>query len=295
MADAGIKQNVNGKLEENLASTNEEFIYSISFDVPVNVNELTKMEVKDTFDANLAPNWTSAKVYVNEVEDTSLKGNLKNSGNELSFTIDKGFLSSLFGSAFEGYAGKTIRIEIPTTLTDAYVAANTGKPIENTATLRVNDQVDDTGAPILKTSDTVTVNPPQGDVILTKLVNGEDLSGTQEASFELYRKVGQVDSAENAETDDTLLPYSDTVDAYAVNAANNQIVVNGLEPGDYYFKEISEPDGYILDETPKEFSVSLDQEDPIALTVNNVQELTPIKTVDHTNAITVGNPDQVFT
>ena len=60
-----------------------------------------------------------------------------------------------------------------------------------------------------------------------------------------------------------------------------------MEQGHYYFVEETAPEGYTVDKSPIPFEITRDQKTAVALTFNNVSELTPTKTVDYEESVDV--------
>ena len=278
------QKTVNAKAHEDLASYNEEFVYNITYDIPTNSTGYNKLVLTDTFEKVLETNKDRIKVYVDEVFNQELTDKVmldpatatldQAQGQTLNLTLEKG----LIGNVFNDLAGKTIRVEIKANILDGadltnYATGTTGRiDVPNTATLQLNDDPN-------KTSETqpVTVTPPFGGVILTKMTENQVISGDLTAKFNLYKQVGDTPNPET----DTLVKSQETDGQYTVNGTTPKIVKTDLAPGRYYFVETTAPEGYVLDDTPITFEISKDQATPETLIwVNKVPgETVPVKSV----------------
>ena len=126
----------------------------------------------------------------------------------------------------------------------------------------------------------------KGAVILNKV--GDDNRVLEGADFTLWRKIYYTDPTkikDDLETgeDDTGTYYWKHIGETLTTDSNGQISVSGLPFADYRFIETAAPDGYILDDTPEEFTISKygtikvendfyvkDAGSPVILTVENV-------------------------
>ena len=106
---------------------------------------------------------------------------------------------------------------------------------------------------------------------MTKTADGNKLPAGTVAKFDLYKKVEGTDGKK-------LIGHYMTDD-------NDQIIVDGLDAGDYYFIETVAPSGYVLNETHREFTVTVDDTGKAIVeqgegfgenfTVNNTTSSTP--------------------
>lgn len=289
---------VNGKNDDVLSRLNEPFVYDVSFTVPADPRNLDSLLLSDTLEKVLKTkeDKSGITVYVNNAADDELKAaveleeNSETKCQEIRFGLKKGFF--FHRHIFEQLAGKTIRLHIEAVIKDdADISGYADRKIPNQAKLVINNDPQNK----TKTSNIVTVTPPKGSVILTKLADGAELTEEQTADFKLYRRKGAIDHAENKETDDQLIPNGEQ-EVYTVSAASaGKVTVSGLEPGDYYFVEVKAPEGFTVNPTPLEFEIKADQTVAEALTLNNVSDGTPVKTVNHQKAIELSDYAEPFT
>ncbi|MBS9768502.1 MAG: VWA domain-containing protein [Flavobacteriaceae bacterium] len=109
----------------------------------------------------------------------------------------------------------------------------------------------------------------EGKARLTKTFGGQAPPNGVQATFKLYEKVGEIDTAENGETDDKLIGEYTTND-------KGKIEVQKLFVGDYYFKEISTADKYKLVKDAIKFSITGGSRDWQELaTVDNPLKIVP--------------------
>ncbi|MBQ8134002.1 MAG: hypothetical protein IJ192_06340 [Clostridia bacterium] len=126
----------------------------------------------------------------------------------------------------------------------------------------------------------------KGAVILNKV--GDNNRLLEGADFTLWRKIYYTDPTkirDDLETgeDDTGTYYWKHIGETLTTDSNGQISVSGLPFADYRFIETAAPDGYILDDTPQEFTISKhgtikvendvyvkDTGSPVILTVENM-------------------------
>lgn len=287
-----LVKSVNAQTDIVLGDITDEFVYNISYTIPTNVNGYKSLIMKDVLEKVLTTKLTDIQVYVDEVQNDMLKAFVTTSTANEATTVmlTMGTIDTPFD--FKPYAGKTIRVEMMAKIKgNADLSSYQDRRIPNEATLKLNENTE-------VSSNQVTLQPPTGSVILTKVVDGEPLSGTQTATFKLYKVLGVIDAtpgipAGQDEADELI--QINGLNETAVNAANNKITVTGLEPGDYYFVETAAPTGYTLNNSPIAFTITPDQSVAAALTWNNVSDLTPVKTVNHNKTIEVKDFGQVFT
>ncbi|MGX7108641.1 Cna B-type domain-containing protein [Facklamia miroungae] len=274
MESPTVVKTVNSKTDDILANMKDQFVYMIEFNVPVNVADIDQLVLTDNFDQAILPDTDAIKVKVNNQIEGNLRAKVVD--NKLELIINKGFASSIFGSAFEAYAGKTISVEIPAVFAeDVDFTSYIERKVHNKAVLTINPD----GERIIAESNDTTIRPPLGDVILEKLVDGKKLSGNQTAEFKLYK----------VDTNGDVLIKNGDVEVFSVNSTNNKIELeNVLEPGDYYFVETKAPEGYVLDDIHHEFTIKKDQTIAISIIVNNTPSETAITVnkiwVDDNNA-----------
>ncbi len=126
----------------------------------------------------------------------------------------------------------------------------------------------------------------KGAVILNKV--DEEKQRLEGADFTLWRKIYYTDPtkiSDDLETgeDDTGTYYWKHIGETLTTDSNGQISVSGIPFADYRFIETAAPDGYILDDTPQEFTISKygtikvendvyvkDTGSPVILTVENI-------------------------
>ncbi|WP_459129836.1 isopeptide-forming domain-containing fimbrial protein, partial [Guggenheimella bovis] len=281
-------KDVNAQPEITLKTLQEEFVYNVRYTVPTNVTGINKLTLTDQLKDVLVTSQDKITVYVDEVKDDALTQKaVLDTTNLVTFVLAQGDTSTLHGTVFENLAGKTIRVEIKASIKDgADLSAYPNRRVPNDATLKLND--DPTGI----TTPPVYVNPPLGAVTLTKVVDGNPLSGTQTATFNLYKQLG--DTPDTA-TDTPVL--NGTSADYVVNAASNKISIEKLEPGKYYFVETAAPDGYVLKNEPIPFEITANQTMPITLIWNNTTpgKTVPVKTVNDKEHLDLANVTDSFT
>ena len=276
-------KDVNEQSDVKLADIKEEFTYNVRYTIPTNVTGFNKLVMTDELEPVLQTSADKIKVYVDEVEDTDLTKKIvidpatTDAGQKVSLTLDGGEAN------FKALAGKTIHVEIVTTIKDgADLSAYEDLSIPNTANLELND--DDTKIP----SEKVTVHLPLGGVKMTKLAEGQALQGVQEAKFQLYKMTGsEPDTAK-----DTLIPYQEAVGTeaqvndFVVNVEQTELFKTNLKPGKYYFVETEAPqqldeNGEVIDDADGNpirfvksdqlqiFEIRVDQTAPVSITLDN--------------------------
>ncbi|NLY09410.1 MAG: isopeptide-forming domain-containing fimbrial protein [Tissierellia bacterium] len=274
---------VNAQNDIVLGNIKDEFTYNISYKVPTNINGYSTLVLTDALESVLETEQSKVKVYVDEQLDNKLTETVALDAQNISLTINKGFAGGIFGNAFEDLAGKTIRVEIKANIKDgADLSGYLENKVPNKSSLKLNDKPE-------VESNTVTVQLPKGNVILTKVVDGEPPSGDQVAKFKLYKQAGD----EPNSTTDTLVQINGEGEA-AVDATSNKLTVSGLESGNYYFVETEAPAGYVLNNNPIKFTITADQSIAVALTWNNVSDLVPAKTVNDAKSIDIKDFNQEF-
>ena len=99
-------------------------------------------------------------------------------------------------------------------------------------------------------------------VRLNKTFEGVSTITTQNATYNLYRVVAQVDDIVNLETNDIL------IGTYITDAQGN-ITVENLDVASYYFKETAVSTGFVVDPAPKGFEITGAETEPILLSARD--------------------------
>lgn len=284
---------VEGKEAVTLGNIKDAFYYDISYTVPRNVRDLEQLTLTDTLEKVLVTKAEDLRVYVNNVEEerlTDLVTVTSTAPQQVTLDLAEGKLGKDF---FDKLAGSTIRLNMKVFIREgADLSDYTHRTIPNEAILKVKND----GVVTPHPSNTVTVTPPTGTVVLTKLADGRELTGTEEGIFDLYKVVGEIDTDGNdegslSEKKDLPVKIGEKVNA----STGSKITITGLEPGRYYFVETKAPEGYTLDPSPIPFTIEEDQVVAKTLTWNNFTTWKPHKTVNHEGAIVLEEFDKPFT
>lgn len=240
-------------LEDGVVDKGRVVTYTIKTYVPSYIEDASGAKYYKIKDTLTGAKYNRDSVEVKVGDDTITPDNV-----EFGTSGDSETLTITLTNYVEENAGKLVEITYDVTVTDT----------------RVNNQV-------VPSTPNHTFDPDNvwlftGAIKLTKTGVGEDADGLNDADFVVYRDSDK--KFLNIKDDGTYEWVEDEADAEVFTTATDTngnkgvIVIDGLDTGKYYFKEVEAPTGYSINTT--DVGVTIDEDNLTSETVDTANPAT---------------------